>query len=148
MVCSKGAFVYDADVPDCHKGRVIARTARLGFSLKVHFDRMRHGTAVRRCGGQLHEHALRGQSAPPDLRGEFRAAFVPQTACAGNAGASWASIRRREHAHGLDRIVSDLQNFELIPTDFKCGAGVRNRLELLEEQPVHGLGAARGQLPL
>jgi hypothetical protein len=108
MVCSKGAFVYDADEPDCHKGRVIACTARLGFSLKVYFDRMRHGTAVHRCGGQLHEHALRGQSAPPELRGEFRAAFVPHSACAGNAEASWASIRRREHAHGLDRIVGDL----------------------------------------
>jgi DNA repair protein RadA/Sms len=51
------------------------------------------------------------------------------------------SIRRCEHSHGLDRVIRDLQHLELIASDLERGSRVGNGLQLLQQQPVHGLGA-------
>jgi hypothetical protein len=90
-----------------------------------------------------------------------RASPLPESKCSWPAGSARRlprhsackrtlrpSIRRCEHANGLDRVVRDLQHFKLIAADFERGSRVGNRLQLLQEQPVHGLRPRRRQLPL
>src|SRR6516165_7168025 len=76
----------------------------------------------------------------------FRVAIVPQ-ANAPRSEPGGLPETGSPHTDRADGVVSELQHLELVVSHPHHGALVGDGLEVLEQQPVHGLWPARRQLP-